>query len=96
MTDDKYIKRIDAIKALGESSLRSDDYSYSVAYLAIINSPTYSISEREKKILKDIRSEILGYNVRGRVSASESYLMGYASGMDKAAEIISRYIKGDK
>lgn len=50
-----------------------------------------SVPEREKGTLEDIRSEILGYNVRGRVSGSESFLMGYASGMDKAAEIVEKY-----
>ena len=53
-----------------------------------------AVPKREKGTLEDIRSEILGYNVRGRVSGSESFLMGYARGMDKAAEIVGKYIGG--
>lgn len=38
--------------------------------------------------LDDVKAEVLNYNVRKHVSGSESFLMGYAVGMDKSAEIL--------
>ncbi len=45
--------------------------------------------------LDDVKAEILDYNVRRHVSGSESFLKGYAVGMDKSAEILDNIGKGE-
>lgn len=45
--------------------------------------------------LDTVKDKILGYNVRQHVSGSESFLKGYAVGMDKSAEILDNICKGD-
>lgn len=38
--------------------------------------------------LDKIKDKILDYNVRQHISGSESYLIGFAAGMDKSAELL--------
>ena len=45
--------------------------------------------------LDDVKNKILDYNVRRNVSGSESFLMGYARGMDKSAEILDNIGKAE-
>lgn len=45
--------------------------------------------------LDTVKDKILGYNVRQHVSGSESFLRGYALGMDKSAEILDNIGKAE-
>lgn len=46
--------------------------------------------------LDDVKNKILDYNVRKHVSGSESFLRGYAVGMDKSAEILDNIGKAER
>lgn len=48
-----------------------------------------------KALIKELKAEILDYNIRQRVSGSESFLIGYCAGMDKSAEILDKYAGGE-
>ena len=45
--------------------------------------------------LDSVKAKILDYNVRKHVSGSESFLKGYAVGMDKSAEILDNISKAE-